>query len=72
MELGEAMKAVGQVRLELSGISTPDHLRTPSLAHNQLPHPAPRAACNMQKQSNKATTVRHQHVHITAAKLQNM
>ena len=23
---GEAMKAVGQARLELSGVSTPDHL----------------------------------------------
>ena len=26
---GEAMKAVGQARLELSGVSTPDHLRPP-------------------------------------------
>ena len=26
---GEAMKAVGQARLELSGASTPDHLRPP-------------------------------------------
>ena len=27
---GEAMKAVGQARLELSGVPTPDHLRPPS------------------------------------------
>ena len=26
---GEAMKAVGQARLELSGVSTPDHLWPP-------------------------------------------
>ena len=27
--IGEAMKAVGQARLELSGVSTPDHLCPP-------------------------------------------
>ena len=33
---GEAMKAVGQARLELSGVSTPDHLW-----HTQTPPKGP-------------------------------
>ena len=32
------MKAVGQARLELSGVSTPDHLRPSSLTSQ---HPQP-------------------------------
>ena len=41
---GEAMKAVGQARLELSGVSTPDHLWPPLSLVPLPPCPPPKQA----------------------------